>query len=516
MALSIRSRMILAMNLLVAAVGSVVGYAGIEVATSQVAQRLVEESASNAAGLFSVQSLPLDSDALMSQSAKILGAQTASLPIDGGKIISSSLPPELRAQLQAQIAPDGATASTVVLASKRYRVGMATVRRVATTRAEQQQRRLLVLMPEEKVIEAQRQVAGRIALFTLLAILAATAVAFWLSTSIARPVRRLADRMDHLEARGGFAAYQPPKRRRAAGPSELVRLTRSFDELLARLAAARSQLDRSARLAGLGQLAASVAHELRNPLSGIKMNARVLADELGGAAQADKSLDHIIREIDRMDLYLQELLSLASDSARPGAAGAVGADQPEAAPPIEPVNLGEQADSVLKLLAGRCEHAGVVVDTNYSPDAALALADSGRIRQVILNLALNALDAMPYGGKLSIAVMPAPAMPADTAASATTDATNAATDTAAADATDTAAGAAAPAVRLEITDTGPGVRAAEGVDIFEPFITTKPQGTGLGLYICRRIIENLHGHIGYRDGPHGATFWFELPKAQAN
>lgn len=61
-----------------------------------------------------------------------------------------------------------------------------------------------------------------------------------------------------------------------------------------------------------------------------------------------------------------------------------------------------------------------------------------------------------------------------------------------------------------------GVRAAEGVDILEPFITAKPQGTGLGLYICRRIIESLRGQLGYRDSPHGATFWFELPKAPTN
>jgi signal transduction histidine kinase len=154
------------------------------------------------------------------------------------------------------------------------------------------------------------------------------------------------------------------------------------------------------------------------------------------------------------------------------------------------VNLGEQASSVLKLLSGRCEHAGVIVDTNYSPAAGLALADPGRIRQVILNLALNALDAMPYGGRLSIAVMPAPTISASAMPAS-----------------------AAPAVRLEMTDTGPGVRAAEGVDIFEPFITTKPQGTGLGLYICRRIIESLGGQLGYRDCLQGVTFWFELPAA---
>jgi len=118
---------------------------------------------------------------------------------------------------------------------------------------------------------------------------------------------------------------------------------------------------------------------------------------------------------------------------------------------------------------------------------------------VILNLAINALDAMPHGGKLSIAVMPGNADSGDADAAVAGYAAD-----------------AAPAVRLEIADTGPGVHAAQGVDIFEPFITTKPQGTGLGLYICRRIIESLHGQLGYRDGPQGVTFWFELPKAPMN
>ena len=473
MRLSIRARMILAMNLLVAAVGSVVGYAGIEVATSQVEQRLVSESATNAAELFSVRTWPLDSDGLMSQSAQLLGAETATFAPEGGKVISSSLPARSRAELEKQLAgmvsPPGR--KIVTLDAKRYCVGSAMIHRPAVRPGGEQQRRLLVLLvPEQRVIKAQTRIARRIAVMTLVAILLATAIAFWLSTSIARPVRRLADRMDHLGAASEIAPYEPRRSRRTAGPVELVRLAKSFDELLARLAAARHQLDRSARLAGLGQLAASVAHELRNPLSGIKMNARVLADELESQGSTETSLDHIIREIDRMDLYLQELLSLTSDSA--GAANARS--------PVEPVDLPEQARSVASLLSGRCEHAGVSVETSFDPAAGLVLGEAGRIRQVILNLALNALDAMPYGGTLTVAVMPADV---------------------------------GGAVRLEISDTGPGVQAAEGVDIFEPFISTKPQGTGLGLYICRRIIESFDGHLGYRDREKGAMFWFELPTA---
>lgn len=467
MRLSIRARMILAMNLLVAAVGSTVGFAGIEVATSQVAQRLVQESARNAADLFSAERLPLDSDALMAKSAKLFGAEAVSLPVGGSGIIASSLSQDLREELQQQIAPDGMAPPIVVLDSKRYCVGSALVRRISASRRERQERQLLLLVPEQRVIEAQQQVAGRIAIFTLLAILLATAVAFWLSTSIARPVRRLADRMDRL----GSEPQSPPgpaKARPIRGPGELIRLEKSFDELLGRLASARRQIDRSARLAALGQLAASVAHELRNPLSGIKMNARVLADELKGEGQADQSIEHIIHEIDRMDLYLQELLSLASDSAS--------SNSP--LPPSEPVDLAEQADSVLTLLAGRCEHSSVTVETHCDPASPAAMADPQRARQVILNLMLNALDAMPHGGKLSISIAPA---------------------------------SDGRAVRLEVADTGPGVHAEEGVDVFEPFVTTKLQGTGLGLYICKRTIESLDGRIGYVDGPQGATFWLELP-----
>ncbi len=467
MRLSIRARMILAMNLLVAAVGVAVGLAGIEVAASQIDRRLVQESARNAADVFSQERLPLDSDALMAKSARLFGAEAVSLPVGGAGILASSLPTGLRDELHRQLAPDGKAPPVVVLGGKRYRVGSAIVRRVSARSGDRKERHLLLLVPEKRVVEAQRWVAGRIAVFTLLAIVVATAVAFWISTSIARPVRRLADRMDRLgdEPRRADTARQ---RRPVGGPSELVRLDKSFDELLGRLASARRELDRSARLAALGQIAASVAHELRNPLSGIKMNARVLADELKGAVADDASLDHIIHEIDRMDLYLQELLSLASDSAGAG----------EPAPPVEAVDLAEQADSVLKLLAGRCEHSSVTVEVHSDPGAPAAEADTQRVRQIILNLAINALDAMVHGGRLSISIFPA----SDDGY-----------------------------VRVEVSDTGPGVRPAEGTDVFEPFVTTKPQGTGLGLYVCRRATASMQGRIGYRDEPEGATFWLELP-----
>lgn len=69
------------------------------------------------------------------------------------------------------------------------------------------------------------------------------------------------------------------------------------------------------------------------------------------------------------------------------------------------------------------------------------------------------------------------------------------------------------AVRFEVADAGRGVKVPGGADIFEPFVTTKPQGTGLGLYICRQAVEAFGGRIGYDSSPEGSTFWFELPGA---
>ena len=103
-------------------------------------------------------------------------------------------------------------------------------------------------------------------------------------------------------------------------------------------------------------------------------------------------------------------------------------------------------------------------------------ADGAKLRQVILNLVLNALDAMPTGGTITLA------------SSLTEDGW----------------------LRLAVCDAGGGVKEAGG-DVFDPFVTTKPGGAGLGLYICRRIIDRHGGRIGHENTEQGATFWFELP-----
>lgn len=499
--------MVLAMDLLVVVVGVAVGWVGIAVAGRAIEYRLIDQQAANAAGLAGEMRLPVRSRELMVRIGRILGAEAASSPGEGAMIAASSLPQRQQDELSEFLqANRQSRPRTVRLGGELYRIGSAPVRDAAYNQPTGQPMTLYVLVPETQVTAAKQDAAWKIAALTAAAIVVATGLAVWLSTTIARPVRQLAMRMDRLandqgrdeqrsairidaECPGpnrglqvaggnqGISAAKPGDQnsKSAAALREIAALEQSFDRLLDRLDDARVRLARSTRLAALGQLAASVAHELRNPLSGIKMNARVLADELAAAGHSDRSLDLIIREIDRMDVYLGQLLNLSPDSS-----------PAEPSDHASPVDLAELAESVLASLAERCRHSGVSVIRRFDAADARVLAlgrDGQQLRQVMLNLMLNALDAMPAGGTMTVAIA-------------------------------TGAGPAQAAIRFTVSDTGAGVRPPDAADIFEPFVTTKPGGTGLGLAICRQIIARHGGRIGYDNSSAGATFWFELNAAE--
>jgi signal transduction histidine kinase len=296
---------------------------------------------------------------------------------------------------------------------------------------------------------------------------------------VAAPVENLAASLRRLAA--GVAAGQEPAAAAAAvppataaAPPELRQLQEAFTILGRELAESRRQLTRAVQLAAVGRLAAVVVHEIRNPLSGIKMNAQILAG--AGPAPADPSLTHILREIDRLDLFLQELLALAqgADAGPVPAAGVPAAERPAAG------DAGEVAQAVLATLRPKLERAGVAVTTAF-PNPCRVAADERRLRQIWLNLILNALDAMPQGGQLQLGAAPDPAD--------------------------------ARRWRCELRDSGPGVHLPPGQEPFAAFVTGKPHGTGLGLFVCARLAESLGGAIGYENPPGGgARFWFTLPR----
>ena len=222
------------------------------------------------------------------------------------------------------------------------------------------------------------------------------------------------------------------------------------------------QLRRADRLAVVGQLAASIAHEIRNPLAAISGSIQVLQEELQPHGQSRQLLDIILREADRLKLITGQFL----DFVRP---------RTPLRKECELVTCLEE--TVLLLRQGERTGAEVVVGFAPSEAPVVVAADEDQLRQVFWNISLNAVQAMPEGGTLRIELRDHPGDPE------------------------------AAAVAVEFSDTGGGIRPEDLDRIFEPFFTTKESGTGLGLSIARRVVEELGGRIEVENRPgEGATF----------
>ncbi|MBI5724192.1 MAG: hypothetical protein HZA50_09565 [Planctomycetes bacterium] len=468
MGISIVVRTVLCMVLLAAGVGVAVGYLASRAAQSQIERRLVEDVAANTARVIAQQKYPLTDD-YCCKISQLVGAEVVLSAEDRKRLQASSMSVSQSDEFLKAIGRPGDLPTGVVIEDKPFRVAAAPIFNSSGGPSGRPAYRLFVLVAQAKVDEARNRIASSIWIITLGAVLAAAVVGLVISVTMSYPIRKLARRIHAISVSAGQAqGLRGIWTGIRHGPPEVVRLARAFDELLTRLDTARTQLALSARLAAIGQLTATVAHELRNPLSGMKMNAKVLADELAKRGLADQSLDFILREIDRMDQQLTNMLGLSGGSAGPQ----------NAPPDKKPARLAALADSVLDLLAPRCKAAKVRIEKSYDPHLPDIPLDAEQIRQVILNLAINALDAMAAGGILTVV-----------------------------------ARKAAAAARFEIKDTGAGVNEASRDKVFEPFVTTKPGGTGLGLHISRRIILSHGGKMDFASSPAGCIFWFELPLA---
>ncbi len=473
MAWTIRARILTAVNLLVLAVGITAGWIGIQSAGRLVERRYADDAVRQAATLVGQMRLPV-TDMLVARLNTILGGDLCVFDDSERppRLVASNLGEAARAEFLRQAA-GGKPPAEVRLGGTEYRVSSALTQPAAGATPYR-----ICLLTSKRWLAREKWRAGeQILMVTVLAVAAATALGLWFSLTLARPVRTLADQVSRisrgLEEDGGGVSAGPAVETPAGAPAEIAQFADAFREMLRQLGHSREQLAKSAQLAAVGRLSASVVHEMRNPLSGIRMNAQLLAGSV--PPEAAKSFTLIVREIDRMDIYLQELLALAS-----GAGAAAGK-----APPRTAVALAEPVRSVAALLAGRLRHARVEAENALPPELPPVLGDANGIRQVVLNLMLNALEAMPDGGRIRLSAEPV-----------------------------AASGGAPASVRFSVADGGSGVVLPEaGADIFAPFTSTRPKGTGLGLYICRQLVEGMGGRIGYENTAGGAVFWFELPAA---
>lgn len=473
---SITIRILVAVNAMAVAVGLATGWLSMHLLSRAAENRLLREPVGNAVRLIAALRLPC-SDRLARELKGMTSCEAVFVTDAPAAILGSSLPPAWRESLRQALAA-GPLPSRVTLDGRRHVVATAPIPGTAPTV------HLVLLMPAEVLRAVTRRGTWRIAWVTLAAVLVTTALGAALAHSVTRSLRGLAQdaaRMTAaLEAGRGTAAAgdeaagpgQELRFSATGAPAEVASLAASFNQVLDRLEATRRDLEHAARLAAVGRLAASVVHELRNPLCGIQMNARILADAAAQRGDRDPSLDLIVREVERMDLFLHELLLLSGKPTAPGAS-------PGTAPAT--ADLQAAVASALTLVSGRARHAGVTIADTTAAAGRVALAlGEVPLRQVLLNLAFNGLDAMPDGGALEVS----------------------------------AARLEGGRVRVEVRDRGRGVQSPPGEDLFAPFVSHRPGGSGLGLYVCRQIVERHGGRIGYdRRSGGGTTFWFELPGA---
>jgi len=251
---------------------------------------------------------------------------------------------------------------------------------------------------------------------------------------------------------------------------ELGKLATAFNAMTQRIAETQRQLTQADKLASVGRLAAGVAHEINNPLTGVLTYASLLAKRCAGDPQTQEDLEVIVRETKRCRGIIRELL----DFARP------------TAPARKPTDLNEVVRRALAVVTNQFHEHRVELVLELAEPLPEAFADGNQIQQVVVNLLLNAADAIgPDGGQIHIATAALPAVDPDGAG-----------------------------VELRVADTGSGIRPEDLPHIFEPFFSSKGnRGTGLGLAVTWGIIESHHGTIQVQSEPgHGTQFTLRLPR----
>lgn len=289
-----------------------------------------------------------------------------------------------------------------------------------------------------------RQVLWGTVLLFLGGSLAFAVVAAYLAGQFAKPVERL---VEGARAIGAGAWITPVP---AVGTGEVAELARELERMRVRLLALDQAHRQAERLATLGTFTATIAHEVRNPLSAVRMTVQLLSRRLPG----DPGLALIMGEIERLDLIVDELLGFSRGMTVT----------------LEPTDLATVVASVLQLLRRQADHAGVELETiDARTGQTLVSGDPQRLRQLLLNLVLNGIQAVQRGPGTRVRVTISDR-------------------------------------QLNVEDDGPGVPPELLPRLFEAFSSSRPEGTGLGLHLAKSIADALGCQLRHKSGTPGACF----------
>jgi signal transduction histidine kinase len=317
---------------------------------------------------------------------------------------------------------------------------------------------LYILYPEELWRSALWEAVRPSLFLGVFAGAASLVLAVAVGERLSRRVRELERRTRQI-AGGDFSPMPLP-----GGDDELRDLGRSINEMAEQLARLQETVQRSERLRLLGQVGGGLAHQLRNGLTGARLAVQLHARECRDGDDGE-ALAVALRQLSLLEAHLKRFLDL-------GRTGPLRRER---------VALGALVGETVALLGPRCKHARI--DLRWQPPAeeAAVVGDAGQIEQVVLNVVGNAIEAAGPGGWVEVALR--------------------------------RESGAAPAVCVEVSDSGPGPSPDVAAKLFEPFVTGKPEGVGLGLAVARQVAEAHGGRITWRREADRTCFRIELPAA---
>ncbi len=295
---------------------------------------------------------------------------------------------------------------------------------------------------------------------------------------IDRPIRKMIRTIRRIENGDLSARMEEGKK------DEFGLVAKSFNSMLESLESAKKeieiyhaeQMQRAAKLASLGEIVSGIAHEIKNPLTGISCAVQVLQSDMDEGDVNKGLTSEILNHIKRLDSTIKDLLNYAKPKP----------------PRFEPLKLSSILDKTIFFVYTEARKHKVIIETEIESEEHDVMVDSDQMQQIFLNLIINAVQAMPDGGKLTIVVSEKDKKEFEI------------------DVSDIIADDSALEIRFE--DTGKGIDEEYLDSIFDPFFTRKSKGTGLGLSISQRIIHEHGGEIAVKSiVGKGSVFTVYLP-----
>ena len=440
--LRLHHRIVIPFALIALLATSLTAYVALTVA-SQALETRVETQILNAAALISQSDFALNPAIL--QSVKAIASADVVTFNDSGTVLASTLDAEKSRAVVAAIGAAGGRGGAFSQAD-----GVAVVRQIDCGEpCEVAYRRVpsrpgtavAVVTARTELLAATRAVTRTILISAFFSLVGMIIVSQVVARRVTAPLDALVGFTKGVDA-GDNA------RRASAGDDEIGDLGNAFNDMLERLDRSQDALVQSEKLALAGLLAARVAHDIRNPLAAIKMQAQLLRARLGSGSdrQCVAMLDSVHRDIVQVESVVRDLLELA----RPGE---LKREMARLADVVE-----ETLEHVAPHLTYRKIHIHKSIDLSLPP----IFLDAARFKQALLNVISNATDAMPDGGTLTVAA---------------------------------ALSNAGSEVRLDVCDDGIGIDTAILPRVFDPFVSSKRDGMGLGLVNTKSVVDNHGGRI---------------------